>query len=164
VRRDPRRADTEVVDAAHDRRRLGELLVEEGFLTEEQLAAALAEQARSGRKLGEVIVASGLLSGPALANVLADQHGGVLRTEYGIAMGTGRNSAPHSESTEYLLFVPVEGGYAMQGVWGPLPTVGEQMRLANRGETFVVVKTGSSPLPDDPRTYVSLRAAASRAA
>jgi hypothetical protein len=152
------------VDAAHDRRRLGELLVEEGFLSEEQLAAALEEQAKSGRKLGEILVTWGFLSGPALANVLADQHGGILRTEYGIAMGTGRNAVPHAASVEYLMFVPVEGGYAMQGAWGPLPDAGANMRLNGRSETFVVVKMGSSPLPDDPRTYVSLRVATSRAA
>jgi hypothetical protein len=152
------------VDAAHDRRRLGDLLVEEGFLTQEQLTAALEDQAQTGRKLGEVIVAAGLLSGPALANVLADQHGGLLRTEYGIAMGTGRGGAARTDWVDYLVIVPADGGYRIEGARGPLPEVGSHLRLPDRGETFLVVKAGPSPLPDDARTYVSLQVAAAQAA
>jgi len=51
--------------------RLGELLVENSAITEEQLATALAEQRRSGRKLGRVLGDLGFLSESALYEVLA---------------------------------------------------------------------------------------------
>ena len=56
-------------------RQLGELLVAEGLLTEDELEQALAEQAKSGRLLGQIIVANGYLSAFSLARVLSEQHG-----------------------------------------------------------------------------------------
>jgi hypothetical protein len=76
------------VDAAREtRRQLGQLMVEEGLLTQEQLAHALAEQARTGRPLGQVLVELGHVSEGAVANALAEQHGGLLKTEYGTSAG-----------------------------------------------------------------------------
>ena len=66
---------------------LGSILVRRGVLTEDQLVAALAEQARSGEKLGEVIVRLGFTVGPTVGLGLAAQHGGPLKTEYGYAVG-----------------------------------------------------------------------------
>jgi hypothetical protein len=78
------------VDAAHiPAPQLGRILIAAGLLNEEQLERALEEQARTGRRLGEIIVQRGFISGPALANALAEQHGGVLKTEYGFASGLG---------------------------------------------------------------------------
>jgi hypothetical protein len=68
---------------------LGRILIAAGLLNEEQLGQALEEQAQTGRRLGEIIVQRGFISGPALANALAEQHGGVLKTEYGFASGLG---------------------------------------------------------------------------
>jgi hypothetical protein len=61
-------------------RPLGKLLVEEGFLTREQLHQALAWQQESHgrRKLGEILVAEGFLSGIDLARALTKQNGVVL--------------------------------------------------------------------------------------
>jgi hypothetical protein len=56
-------------------RQLGELLVTEGLLTEDELEQALAEQARSGRLLGQILVANSYLSAFSLARVLSEQHG-----------------------------------------------------------------------------------------
>ncbi|HEX4931281.1 MAG TPA: hypothetical protein VFV62_11280 [Gaiellaceae bacterium] len=67
-------------------------MVDEGFLTLDQLSAALAEQDRSGRPLGKVLVSLGFVSEGAVANALAEQHGGLLKTEFGISAGLG--SAP----------------------------------------------------------------------
>jgi len=76
------------VDAAHDnRKQLGQLMVDEGFLTLDQLTQALAEQNRSGRPLGKVLVDLGFVSEGAVANALAEQHGGLLKTEFGISAG-----------------------------------------------------------------------------
>src|SRR4051812_818464 len=57
--------------AAVRRPRLGETLVSEGVLTQEQLARALAEQKSSGRMLGEMLVEQGVIAGAHLVQVLA---------------------------------------------------------------------------------------------
>ncbi len=51
--------------------RLGEALVQEGVLTQEQLARALAQQKGSGRMLGEMLVEQNVISGAHLVQVLA---------------------------------------------------------------------------------------------
>jgi hypothetical protein len=56
-------------------RQLGELLVAEELLTKEELEQALAEQASSGRLLGQILVNNGYLSAFSLARVLSEQHG-----------------------------------------------------------------------------------------
>ena len=54
--------------------RLGEILLQQKLLTDDQLMAALGEQKRSGRKLGRIFIDSGFLteeqSGGALARQL----------------------------------------------------------------------------------------------
>jgi hypothetical protein len=73
-------ADTQVVDpSCFPWRLLGELLVERGHLSSQQLERGLAEQRRSGRLLGVILVESGYLTGAALARALAEQHGVELR-------------------------------------------------------------------------------------
>jgi len=52
-------------------KRLGELLLESGLLTAEQLEAALAEQKRQRRPLGQIVLAQGLVDEKALAGVLS---------------------------------------------------------------------------------------------
>ncbi len=42
--------------------RLGDLLIQQGLLTDEQLKIALDEQKRTGRKLGRVFVESGYVT------------------------------------------------------------------------------------------------------
>jgi hypothetical protein len=69
------------------RLQLGELLIHQGVLTEDQLEVALAEQRTSGAPLGEILVQHGFVKGPTVANALAEQHGGPLRTEYGLSIG-----------------------------------------------------------------------------
>ena len=76
------------MEAAHDnRRQLGQLMVDEGILTADQLMQALAEQDRTGQPLGEILVELGFASPGAVANSLAEQHGGLLKTEYGVSAG-----------------------------------------------------------------------------
>jgi len=53
--------------------RLGEILVQQKLLTEEQLTAALAEQQRSGRKLGRVFIENGYVTEEQIAGALARQ-------------------------------------------------------------------------------------------
>jgi hypothetical protein len=68
-------------------RPLGELLLEKGLVTPDELELALAEQAESGRLLGAILVERGYVSGPALAVALAEQYGVELPTERGFGTG-----------------------------------------------------------------------------
>lgn len=85
---------------------LGQLLIERGFLSEQQLASALEHQARSGSPLGEVLVELGYVPAALIGQALATQHGGLLKTEYGFATGFAEGSTtapaappPHSGPT-----------------------------------------------------------------
>ncbi len=55
--------------------RLGDLLIKQGLLTQDELENALKEQKITGRKLGRVIVDSGLVSEEAISKALARQLG-----------------------------------------------------------------------------------------
>jgi type IV pilus assembly protein PilB len=57
--------------APRQQKRLGELLLENGLLTPEQLETALAEQQRQHLPLGQVLLAQGLVDEAALAGVLS---------------------------------------------------------------------------------------------
>jgi hypothetical protein len=80
------------------RRQLGQIMVEEGFLTHEQLESAIAEQHRTGKPLGQVLVETGMASAGAVANALAEQAGGLLKTEFGVSAGF-RPAAPEQPPT-----------------------------------------------------------------
>ena len=58
--------------------RLGDLLIQEGLLTTEQLGRALDEQKRTGRKLGRIVVDGGHVTEEGIAKALARQ----LRAEF----------------------------------------------------------------------------------
>jgi hypothetical protein len=89
-------------DAARERRRqergesggarLGELLLNEGVLTAEELEEALEEQSRSQPKkpLGEILLASGRVSPPLLVRLLAQQCQLELEEEQGFGTGLRR--------------------------------------------------------------------------
>lgn len=53
--------------------RLGDLLIQQGLLTAEQLKFALEEQKRSGRKLGRIVVESAFVTEEAISKALARQ-------------------------------------------------------------------------------------------
>ena len=53
--------------------RLGELLVQQKLLSDEQLQLALSEQKRSGRKLGRFFVENGYVTEAQISNALANQ-------------------------------------------------------------------------------------------
>lgn len=53
--------------------RLGEILVNQGFMTAAQLASALEEQARTGRRLGRVITDHGYADERQIAEAIANQ-------------------------------------------------------------------------------------------
>lgn len=59
---------------AHHRRRLGDILIERGIITVDDLDAALVKQRASGQRLGQVLVEQGRVSPEALADAVADQY------------------------------------------------------------------------------------------
>ena len=56
-------------------RDFGDVLVDEGLITREQLASAAAEQERQGRSLGRVLIEMGVIKEPELVAALARQLG-----------------------------------------------------------------------------------------
>ena len=56
------------------RLRLGDVLVQEGIITEEQLQGALSEQKRIGGLLGEVMVTLGLVTEEKLVDEIGRAH------------------------------------------------------------------------------------------
>lgn len=55
------------------RKRIGEVLIEQGFITEKQLIAGLEEQKRSGLHLGKCLISLGFISEGKLIDVLSAQ-------------------------------------------------------------------------------------------
>jgi len=68
-------------------RPLGQLFVEKGLLEESLLDHALAEQAATGGRLGEKLVELGYISSTALARLLAEQYGVELTYDTGFGTG-----------------------------------------------------------------------------
>ena len=59
----------------HNNQQLGEELVAKGYLTNKRLEEALGEQARTGRKLGQILLDNNYVSEEQIARVLAAQQG-----------------------------------------------------------------------------------------
>jgi hypothetical protein len=68
-------------------RPLGELFVEKGLLSEEQLEQALREQAATGGRLGDKLVDLGYVTRHALARLLAEQTGVEFDVDSGFGTG-----------------------------------------------------------------------------
>jgi hypothetical protein len=68
-------------------RLLGEILVEDGLITPDQLAEALSAQAETGKRLGEVLIERELISGPELKSALLAQFGVEPESETGYGTG-----------------------------------------------------------------------------
>ena len=66
---------------------LGELLVEQSWITPADLQQALEEQERTGRKLGQIVVESGFISVEGLTKVLLEQCGIDMSTDDGFGSG-----------------------------------------------------------------------------
>ena len=66
---------------------LGELLVEQSWITPADLEQALEEQEKTGRKLGQIVVDNGFISVEGLTKVLLEQCGIDMSTEDGFGSG-----------------------------------------------------------------------------
>jgi hypothetical protein len=100
-------------------RPLGKILLDKGFLSHEELNAALAEQAEHPEKrLGEILVANELLSGAALALALAEQHGLEVGSEQKLEdeLETVVKTSPPGEPVYRVLEVVYEPTYRLGAV------------------------------------------------
>ncbi|HEX4931278.1 MAG TPA: hypothetical protein VFV62_11265 [Gaiellaceae bacterium] len=128
----------------HIRRQLGMIMVEEGFLTPEQLEGAIAEQHRTSKPLGQVLVELGLASAGAVANALAEQHGGLLKTEFGLSAGLRPQEseptpalepifAPEAPLPQLRVVGDAEGDSARRRLVRELEALREQCETLSRG-------------------------------
>ena len=72
---DPASVQEAGLPALPARQKLGELLVRKGFVREDELESALAEQRTTGRPLGQILLAAGAVTPQNLARTLTEQHG-----------------------------------------------------------------------------------------
>jgi hypothetical protein len=63
--------------------------------------------------------------------------------------GRAPEQAPEVSATGYVSFFPGEDGYRLRDAAGPCPAVGEE--LDQDGRSYLVLKVGSSPFPNDAR-------------
>ena len=155
---------------------LGQLVLQRGLLDEEQLEVALAEHMSSGKMLGEVLVEHGWLTQEQIAELLDEQSNAVagedgargidlLRTRVAEAEAELEQpaavEAPEAEEAAqldpgYVLFVWSPAGYALLNRSGEPPPIGSEVGIS--GGRLVVVKIGPSPLPGDRRRCAFLDA------
>jgi outer membrane biosynthesis protein TonB len=74
-------------------RRLGDIFVERGFVTQEELDEALVRQRQTGERLGEALVAQGVISKFELAGALAEQMAVLGEPDAQEAAGNGQSEA-----------------------------------------------------------------------
>lgn len=93
-----------MTQAAPRWRPIGQILVEAGAITDDDLHAALAEQQQSGKRLGEVLIDTGRISWLALAEAIAEQSSDleVPRDEAVVHAPPTTQSAPESTDARTL--------------------------------------------------------------
>jgi hypothetical protein len=135
---------------------LGQLVLQRGLLNEEQLEVALAEHLSTGKRLGEVLVDRGWVTPQELSELLAQQDGArgieLLRTRVAEAeaeLESATTNASEGAHPGHVLFVWTPAGYEVLGRGGEAPQVGEEVGVS--GGLRIVTKVGPSPLPGDRR-------------
>ena len=120
------------------KRQLGQIMVDEGFLTPEQLEAAISEQHRSGKPLGQVLVETGMASAGAVANALAEQAGGLLKTEFGVSAGFRPNvPQPPTSPQPEVRTVATPEEMARRGLVAELDALRDQCAALKRGVSLL---------------------------
>lgn len=151
------------------RPQLGQLVLECGLLNEEQLEIALAEHMSSGKRLGEVLIDRGWVTPEQLAELLERQDDGargidLLRTSVAEAEAELEPRPVPAHAAEpaaddqpgHVLFVWTPSGYELLSRSGEPPAVGSE--VGTSGGLRVVTKVGPSPLPGDRRRCAFLDA------
>lgn len=78
------------------RPRLGQVLLRNGYVSDEDINRALAAQARSGKLIGEILVEQGAVSRPIVTRALEEQNGASGEQEQGLFSGL-RNALGKSD-------------------------------------------------------------------
>jgi hypothetical protein len=154
------------VATENPRERLEELVIQSGLLNEEQLELALAEHLASGKRLGEVLVDRGWLTPEQFAGLLSEQSGhegargiDLLKTSVAEAEAELEPLPDQSEPDGHpghVLFVWGPSGYELLSRAGEPPPIGSE--VGTSGGVRVVTKIGPSPLPGDRRACAFLDA------
>jgi hypothetical protein len=144
---------------------LGQLVLQRGLLDGGQLEIALAEHLSTGKHLGEVLVDRGWMTREQLVELLGQQPDSarsidLLRTQVAAAEAELEPAGGQPEKADpgHLLFVWSPGGYELLNMSGEPPRVGEVVGVS--GGPRVVTKIGPSPLPGDERPCAFLDAPA----
>ncbi|MER3462521.1 MAG: hypothetical protein C4342_05930, partial [Armatimonadota bacterium] len=115
-------------------KRLGEILVESGVLTNLQLSVAIAAQLTSNRRLGEILVERGYASEDQIARCLADQYGyDYIEDPAALAPEQSALDLVGAEMAFSLKVLPicVRDGVLNCIIWDPIDvSVTDQLRLA----------------------------------
>jgi hypothetical protein len=69
------------------RPRLGQVLIRNGYVSDEDINRALAEQARSGKLIGEILVEQGAVPRPIISRALEEQAGDDVERSDGLFSG-----------------------------------------------------------------------------
>jgi hypothetical protein len=142
-------------------------VLERGLLDEEQLETALAEHLSTGKLLGQVLIELGYLTEDEVNALLEVQRQAVpepgaqgidlLRTRVAEAEAeVERAGSDPDDGNGHVLFVWSPSGYALLSRAGEPPSVGSEVGVS--GGSQVVVKLGPSPLPGDRRRCAYLAA------
>jgi hypothetical protein len=119
------------------RRPIGQILVEKGEISPEELQAALDEQERTGLKLGQILIETGRISWLALARAIAEQ---VLDIEGADAQETN-GSQPQTPTP-----APARQQAPAPGL-PPLPTFTPVARPAQATQPAQPLQAAPAPVP-----------------
>jgi type IV pilus assembly protein PilB len=89
-------------------RPIGQVLVEGGHITQEDLHLALEEQKRTGRRLGETLIETGRISWLGLAQAIAEQANGLGPAPQARPPATAPPPAPSNEPQSLAKLETVE--------------------------------------------------------
>ena len=142
-----RRTGIEAFDERGHKKRMGEILVELGLLTEVQLKSALKEQAADPhRRLGQLLVGHGYTGEDVVAKIVAAQ----LRLPYqelvdtDVEPGAVAAVSPHVVRLHRCLPLRLEDGVLTVAMVNPLDLIAiEDIELASRCRVSPVVSTPS---------------------
>jgi hypothetical protein len=152
-------------------RPLGRVLVEQGLLNEDELEQTLEEQASTGRRLGETLVELGFVSHGALSLALTQQYGIEPTSETGFGTGlragierrndrdreAGIEPQPQISDTMPLLrLVPETEGPESNAVHD------ENLHLAHLEEQWAKLAAAEEQLAEAERELTALRQTAGR--
>ncbi len=134
-------------DASGGRPQLGQLLVEAGFMNQEQLDDALFEGSRTGERIGEVVIRRGLAGEEDVARLLAEQWNLEFVERSAIWFDPNALALMSREDAQRLEALPtrIEGGHVVVAVAEPTEERLEALREVI-GESNVVIVVPKSAL------------------